>query len=444
MTLATPGNNPQAMEPAKVRRDFRQEATDQIVQMLEKGVAPWQKPWEAGTLGMPFNPTTNNAYRGGNAIHLMATALLKGYDDPRWLTYKQAVQNGWQVREGEKGTQIEYWQYPSREPAAKENTNNATDKNRDREQRPVHRVYTIFNAQQIDGIPAYQRKVRPQWEVISTGEHILENSGASIMHDRNDQALYDRLNDRIHLPPKSAFEKAADYYGTALHELGHWTGHPERLDRQTLTSSYRFGDTEYAKEELRAELTSVFLAAERGIPHDTSRHAAYVGSWIQTLKSDKNEIFRAAKDANRAADFLLVLEREQSVQKALETVRTQPQRDSSDLNQAGEKDRPSRKGTAALDPSFAEAKALSAQVLGEKVRVFNAQTGSGIYRGEIIGQTADHVVQKLSPDSTVAHIKKLLGSAPGKGESVTIRYSHGAVVDIAPFQAKARARELAR
>src|SRR6185437_9825922 len=93
----------------------------------------------------------------------------------------------------------------------------------------------------------------------------------------------------------------------------HWTGHPSRLDRSTLTDSYRFGDVNYAKEELRAELASVFLAAQRGIPHNPEQHAAYVGSWIKALKKDKNEIFRAAHDASKAADFLLALEREKSI-----------------------------------------------------------------------------------------------------------------------------------
>src|SRR5207253_11513646 len=93
-------------------RDFRQEVTDSIVQLLEKGVAPWQKPWEPGatSLSVPFNPTSERPYRGGNAIHLMATGLRDGYDDPRWMTYKQASEQGWQVRKGEKGTQIEFWE----------------------------------------------------------------------------------------------------------------------------------------------------------------------------------------------------------------------------------------------------------------------------------------------------------------------------------------------
>ncbi len=149
--------------------------------------------------------------------------------------------------------------------------------------------------------------------MVEAGEHILYNCGAAILHDQTDRAFYNRSSDSIHLPPKHAFKDAASYYGTALHEAAHSSGHPSRLNRATLTESYRFGDVSYAKEELRAELASLFLAAERGIPHDPEQHAAYVSSWIDVLKQDKNEIFRAAHDACKAADFLLALERERSI-----------------------------------------------------------------------------------------------------------------------------------
>lgn len=304
-------------------RDFRQEVTDNIIEMLERGVAPWQKPWEAGagSLGMPFNPNSDRAYRGGNAIHLMAIGLERGYEDPRWMTYKQASDNGWQVRRGEKGTQVEYWEVKSApdktEPSRPDGAGDGsvgTGNNADTEKsRFVHRVYTVFNAQQIDGIPPHVPRQRSTFEAIRAGEQILSNSGANISHDQADRALYSRSEDSIHLPPKDAFKDAPGYYGTALHELAHWTGHPSRLDRSTLTESYRFGDTNYAKEELRAELASVFLAAHRGIPHDPEQHAAYVNSWIGALKRDKNEIFRAAHDASTATDFILALERDKSV-----------------------------------------------------------------------------------------------------------------------------------
>ena len=165
----------------------------------------------------------------------------------------------------------------------------------------------------LKAFPNGPRNERTVFEVIEAAEQILKNSGATILHDQADRAFYNRLADSIHLPPKHAFKDAAGYYGTALHELAHWSGHPSRLNRATLNESYRFGDISYAKEELRAELASVFLAAERGIPHDPEQHAAYVRSWINVLKQDKNEIFRAAHDASRAADFLLALERDRSI-----------------------------------------------------------------------------------------------------------------------------------
>src|SRR5215467_5200384 len=142
-TISTPTH--QSGDKAAAR-DFRQEVTDNIVQMLEKGVAPWQKPWQPGAsvFGMPFNPTSERAYRGGNAIHLMGTALRNGYDDPRWMTYKQAAEQGWQVRRGEKGTHIEFWEV---KPANREGRTNApSDSDPDQSKRaersrPIHRVY---------------------------------------------------------------------------------------------------------------------------------------------------------------------------------------------------------------------------------------------------------------------------------------------------------------
>lgn len=298
-------------------RDFRREVTDRIIEMLENGTAPWQKPWDPikAVAEMPQNPTTGKAYRGGNAVHLMAIAASRGYEDPRWLTYRQAQAEGWQVRKGEKGTAIEFWQFPTgaapeegNEPGAKE------------ARVPLHRTYTVFNAAQMDGIPEHKPRTLPEWEVVQSGERILAGSGAAISHDQQDRAFYSRSSDRIHLPPKAAFESPAAYYGTALHELAHWTGHPDRLNRETLTGSQSFGDPSYAREELRAELASLFLSAQRGIPHDPEQHAAYVGSWIEALRKDKNEIFRASKDAAAATDYLL--ERELLVER--ETRNTSP------------------------------------------------------------------------------------------------------------------------
>ena len=297
------------------KRDLRQEVTDSIIAALEKGVAPWQKPWQPGAFEMPFNPTSGKPYRGGNALHLMVVGMRHGYEDPRWLTYRQAHESNWQVQRGEKGTQIEFWQFPGAEQPAHERSRDDPAKSRD--DRLIYRVYTVFNASQIEGIPAHKPKVPQEWEVQRSAETILERNGARIFHDQADRAFYDRRSDTIHLPPRSAFKSAGNFYGTALHESAHASGHPSRLNRETLNESYRFGDLAYAKEELRAELASVFLLAERGIPHNPDTHAAYLDRWVATLRSDKHEIFRAARDAHRAADFLLALEHCKSIDEAL-------------------------------------------------------------------------------------------------------------------------------
>lgn len=299
----SPATTQPTERPAEQRRDFRQDVTNSVIAMLEKGVAPWQKPWDA-VAAMPMNPTTGKAYRGGNAIQLMATAMEKGYTDPRWLTYKQAAAEGWQVRNGEKGTHIEFW---DRGPAPVKTANGEGDGTSNDKDKPrlIHRIYTVFNAAQISGIPAFERRERTPFEVAQAGEQIMANSGVPITHDQANRAFYDRREDQVHLPPRDSFPDAAGFYGTALHELAHASGHPSRLNRATLNESKHFGDENYAREELRAELASLFLAAEKGIPHDPERHASYVGAWIRALSEDKNEIFRAAHDAAAATDFLL-------------------------------------------------------------------------------------------------------------------------------------------
>lgn len=322
------------MTPAGAARlDIRTEVTESIIKMLEQGTAPWRKPWKSGApapFEMPFNPTTARSYKGGNALHLMAVASAKGYGDTRWVTYRQAAEYDWQVRRGEKGTHIEFWRIPDLAPNVGDNETASSLAGVDlggtlregatNRLAPIHRVYTVFNGDQIDGIPKFTPKVHQEWAAVQAGERILENSGAIILHTQRDRAFYNPRADIINLPPAGTFENATGYYATALHELGHWTGHSSRLNRESLTNPGYFGDPAYAREELRAELASVFLAAERGIPYNPEQNAAYIGSWIKTLREDKHEIFRAARDAHRAADLLIALDRGLTPEQALRDV----------------------------------------------------------------------------------------------------------------------------
>lgn len=447
--MISPAALNQGQNPDQQKRDHRQEVTDSIISLLEQGVAPWQKPWEG--IGIPINPTTEKAYRGGNAVHLMATALQRGYEDPRWMTYKQAWENDWQVKKGEKGTRIEFWEVKSGSDEKNEPTQPPANGQEKQERRFIHKIYTVFNAQQIEGIPPHVPKERTPFDAVEAGERILASSGANIRHDQADRCFYHRGTDSIHLTPKDAFKDAPGYYGTALHELSHWTGHPSRLNRSTLNESYRFGDPTYAREELRAELASVFLAAETGIPHDPSTHAAYVGSWIEALRNDKNEIFRAAHDASTAADFVLSLDRERA--NAAEKERElQPERETSrfvarlepgsrtvgvhdkrfgndhhtpiDQAEAPSEDGRTNRATnrTELSESFQEARALAVKELGQEARTYVAQTNSGIYYGKIIGQTDHHILQRLSGQTAVAHLKKLVGDTPELNSNVSIAY----------------------
>ena len=194
-------------------RDFRAEVTADVIRMLEEGTTPWQRPWEAGEAGrMPYNPTTNKPYRGGNVLALMIAGMRKGYTDPRWMTYKQAAEHCWQVRKGEKASQIEFWEASGSKP------DDAEDE--EKRSRLIHRVYSVFNAQQIDGIPPIVITPREPWEVCEAGERIMTNSGAVIRYG-GDRAYYRRETDHVQLPNRECFTDAPGFYGTAIHELVH-------------------------------------------------------------------------------------------------------------------------------------------------------------------------------------------------------------------------------
>lgn len=287
-------------------RDYRQDLTDKIIEALEGGTAPWQKPWNGIEPMMPFNPVSGTVYRGGNVIALM----MRGYEDPRWCTYKQAEAMGWQVQKGEKSTLIEFWKFHD-EVEREDETTGEKKKVRVALERPIVRYANVFNVAQMQNVPELDREQRGfEWAPLEVAERILAQSAVPIFHDQADRAFYSVVRDQIHLPPKDAFEDATRYYSTALHELGHASGHPTRLNRQMGNS---FGSVEYAKEELRAEMASLFLSYRLGVPFDVGQHAAYVGSWISVLKEDKNELFRAARDAEQIAEYLVGLGREQSL-----------------------------------------------------------------------------------------------------------------------------------
>lgn len=282
------------MNPA----EYRKTLTNRIIEQLEAGTAPWVKPWDERALlhVQAHNMVTSRSYRGGNSLWLQC----QGCADPRWCTYRQAQQEGWQVRRGEKAAVVEYWKWDEQK---KDEAGNIV-----RAKLDVPKVFYahVFNAEQMEGVPEIVPRTL-EWKPESAAEHILIASGAKVFHDQSDRAFYSPSRDEIHLPPKQAFPGADRYYATALHELGHWSGHESRLGRDL---SGRFGSQDYAREELRAELASFFLSSRLGLPHDPGNHAAYVESWIKVLRKDHNEIHRAAKDAEKITELVLQYQKE--------------------------------------------------------------------------------------------------------------------------------------
>lgn len=296
----------------EAKKPFYEKVAEKLIAKLKEGTAPWQKPWQAGDPGsiLPVNPTTGKRYRGINAILLMS----QNFFDQRWMTYKQASAVDAQVRKGETGTPVQYWKFTEEQTMRDANGAPVLDaegepvKETVKLERPRVFFATVFNADQIDGLPALQPGKEKDWNAQDRAERILQSSGAVIRHGGQDRAFYRPATDSIHMPDKALFPSADNYYATALHELGHWTGHESRLDRDLV---HPFGSEEYAKEELRAEIASMILGDELGVGHDPGQHAAYVASWIKALEEDPLEIFRAAADAEKIQDYILDLERKQ-------------------------------------------------------------------------------------------------------------------------------------
>jgi antirestriction protein ArdC len=296
------------MAERKDKTPYYEQVAHTLIEQLEAGTAPWQKPWEPGSIHLPHNPVSGTRYKGSNSMWLQ----MQGRADPRWMTYKQAQSVEAQVRRGEKGTLVQYWKFSDRVSVKDARGKPVRDGEGNKVYRTVQlekpKVFSasVFNAEQIDSLPPLQIKT-PDWDRHERAEAVLQASGADIRHDQADRAFYRPATDRIHLPPRDSFTSADRFYATALHEVSHRSGHPSRLDRDL---AHPFGSIGYAKEELRAEIASLMIGEALGIGHDPGQHAAYVKSWIQVLKEDPKEILRAARDADKISGYVLGQEKE--------------------------------------------------------------------------------------------------------------------------------------
>ncbi|GAA4331857.1 zincin-like metallopeptidase domain-containing protein [Mucilaginibacter gynuensis] len=290
-----------------------------LVKELKAGTSPFQKPIKENGLPAfvkPINPITGKGYSAMNAINL----ALKGYDDPRWMSADSASYAGYLVKEGSKGTLINFPKKSEiqamRTPDG-EKIKGADGKTLTRTvefDRVINEKAFLFNGTQIKDIPSLQefleiaaegKKLSP----LEQAEKLISDTKATIVHG-GQEAYYDKIKDEIHLPEKSTFENDTKYYQVAVHQLAHWTGHETRLNRPM---EGRFGSLEYAKEEFRAATAAMLIGGELKTGHQFGSHAAYAGSWARMLKDDPFEISRVSSDAQKIANFLLSIGQKQDV-----------------------------------------------------------------------------------------------------------------------------------
>lgn len=324
MVGKTANRGEEQADKAEARIDVKSEVARTLIDAMERGDTPWQKPWAAQAMS-PTNPTSGNAYRGINRILLS----LSGRADPRWMTYQQAQANKWQVRRGEKGTPIVKLVELSPSAAAEAQAQAGTvagggdartsEQSTNGQPRKLFalRRYTVFNAQQIDGVPELDPMPERDFDPVDRAEAVMsalkEQTGLIVIHGGS-QACYVPALDEVRLPSKKAFQSVYDYHATALHEGAHSTLHAKRLDRQDAIAK-KWGDEAYAVEELRAEICSAILAAETGVPMTRAHidnHAAYLRHWVKAVAADPMAIFSAAKDADLMAGYMLGLERQRT------------------------------------------------------------------------------------------------------------------------------------
>jgi antirestriction protein ArdC len=287
-----------------VRQSLYAEVTQRVIAELEAGRLPWVRPWDASACGcsMPENAATGRRYSGINVLILWAAVCEHGYATQRWLTFRQALSAGGNVRCGERGTTVCYAdRFTPRTEAER-----AAHEHRDARTVPFLKRFAVFNIDQCEGLPEELRphlKPLPEDAIVPRAEALIAATGADLRIGGS-EAFYLSSDDYVVVPPHGAFREPIDWYCTAFHELSHWTGHSTRLDRD---QSAGFGTPDYAREELVAEMAAAFTCASLSI-QPKERHSDYLGYWLSVLREDERAIFRAASLASKAADYLLAFE----------------------------------------------------------------------------------------------------------------------------------------
>lgn len=289
--------------PAAQRANLYEEITSRIIAELEAGRLPWVQPWGSSAvsapLAMPKNAATGRQYSGINVLILWGAVVARGFSCQSWLTFRQALSLGGNIRRGERGTSVVYANrfVPGGEQGR------ARSAGEEAKSIPFLKRFTVFSTDQCEGLPEELVTAPPpipEGLILPEVEALIRASGVDLRLG-GDRAFYAPDPDYVQVPRPEAYFEPIDWHRTALHELGHWSGHPSRLGRD-LTGD--FGSKKYAREELVAEMCAAFCCASLNIS-PTVRHADYIGSWLEVLREDSKAIVRAASAASKAADYLL-------------------------------------------------------------------------------------------------------------------------------------------
>jgi len=265
--------------------------TERIVSLLEQGTVPWNKPWKVKT-GLPRNLISKKPYRGINVFLLMAMS----YESPHWLTFRQAIQLGGNVKKGEKSCPVVFWKRTKIEDQESDEPQKA----------PLLRLYHVFNVAQCEGLKETSAVENGSFTSTKPAEIVAKMPQPPVVKHGMAKAFYSPTDDCVGMPERERFDGEAGYFATLFHELVHATGHEKRLKRASIAERNGYGSDPYCKEELIAELGSAFLCGYADIVDRTiDNSAAYLENWLKQFQNDRTLIVSAAAQAQKAADFIL-------------------------------------------------------------------------------------------------------------------------------------------
>ncbi|MBR3831001.1 MAG: DUF1738 domain-containing protein [Muribaculaceae bacterium] len=280
--------------------DIYEEITNRIIREIEKGVIPWQRPWRLTNGAVSYD--TGKPYSLLNQILLSSDEEEPEEESKEFLTFNQVKTLGGNVKKGAKSKFIVFWKMYK-----KEYENNDGEK---REQTiPVLRYYNVFEVSQCENIERrWTDKEKAILKPIEDADNLInlyfDRETCKLEIKESNQACYIPDRDVVIAPRLSQYENESEYYSTLFHEIVHSTGHKSRLDR---LSNWKPRSQEYSREELVAELGSVYLLNKLGIECEKTfkNSCAYLEGWGRALKGDKKLFAHAACKAEKAINYII-------------------------------------------------------------------------------------------------------------------------------------------